>query len=87
MNASSAYNAYMAKKIFSDQLREAVERSGKTGYRLSAETGIAQSILSRFVKQGAGMSLANIDKLCEAVGVRLVQVPSTRPRSRKAANR
>jgi DNA-binding phage protein len=63
----------MAKKErFSDQLRRAVETSDKTRYRISKETGIAQSILSRFVNEGAGVSMESIDKLVECLGLRLV---------------
>jgi len=63
----------MAKKLISDQLREAIERSGKTRYRISLETGITQSQLSRFVNDPAvHISLANIDKLCECIGAELV---------------
>jgi hypothetical protein len=63
----------MAAKRISDQLREAIERSGKTRYRISLETGITQSQLSRFVNDPAvSLSLANIDKLCECIGAELV---------------
>ncbi|MEX0642333.1 MAG: helix-turn-helix transcriptional regulator [Pirellulales bacterium] len=63
------------KKTLSDQLRIAVLRCEKTRYQISRETGIAQSILSRFINDGAGLSLANIDKLCESIGARLVVDP------------
>lgn len=63
----------MAKKPLSDQLREAIARSGKTRYRIHKQTGIAESQLSRFVNDSSvGLSLRNIDKLCECIGVELV---------------
>jgi DNA-binding Xre family transcriptional regulator len=63
----------MAKKLISDQLREAIERCGKTRYRIHKETGIAESQLSRFVNDaGVSLSLKNIDKLCECIGAELV---------------
>ena len=63
----------MAKKLISEQLREAIDRSGKTRYRIYMETGIAQSQLSRFVNDpSVSLSLANIDKLCECIGAELV---------------
>ena len=52
--------------------RRAVEESGLTRYEISKRTGIAQSILSRFVNQGAGLSMESTDKLCECLGLRLV---------------
>lgn len=61
----------MAAKPFGDQLREAVLRCGLSRYRISQETGIPQSNLSRFVNQGAGLSLENIDKLCRCIGAEL----------------
>lgn len=57
--------------MISDQLREAIERSGKSRYRISIETGIQQSTLSRFIQQGTGLSLENIDRLCEYLGAEL----------------
>ena len=79
----------MAKKRpISEQLREAIRRSGKTRYRISLETGISESILSRFVNRRAGLSLANIDVLCECIGVRLMwDVPTETPVRRKPAKR
>ena len=61
------------KRRFSEQLRRAVERSELTRYQISKQTGIAQSILSRFVNQGAGLSMDSVDKLCECLGLRLVE--------------
>lgn len=63
----------MATKPLSEQLRDAIERSGKTRYRISMETGIAQSVLSRFVNDpSVGLSMANVERLCESLGVELV---------------
>lgn len=55
----------------SEQLREAVRQSELTRYRIAQETGIAASILCRFVNDGAGLSLESIDKLCDCLGLRL----------------
>jgi hypothetical protein len=46
--------------------------SDLTRYEISKRTGIAQSILSRFVNQGVGLSMDSIDKLWECLGLRLV---------------
>jgi len=63
----------MAKKErFGDQLRRAVRESELTRYAISKQTGIAQSILSRFINQGAGLSMDSVEKLCEILGLRLV---------------
>jgi hypothetical protein len=63
----------MAKKLISDQLREAIARCGKTRYRIHKETGIAESQLSRFVNDpSVSLSLNNINKLCKCIGAELV---------------
>lgn len=62
----------MAKqKPFSEQLRDAIRKSELTRYAISKETGIAQSILARFVNDGAGLSMVSVDKLCAALGLSL----------------
>jgi transcriptional regulator with XRE-family HTH domain len=62
----------MANKLaFSTQLRQAVRACGMSQYRLAKETGIAQSVLSRFLNCGYGLSMASVDKLCEAIGAEL----------------
>lgn len=68
----------MKKQRFSDQLRQAVEQSDLTRYEISKRTGIAQSILSRFLNQGAGLSLESIDKVCECLSLRLTAEESTK---------
>lgn len=73
-----------SKSLISEQLRDVVRGCGMTRYRLSMETGIAESVLSRFINHGSGLSLANIDKLCECVGVRLTQdAKPKKPKPRK----
>ena len=56
----------------SDQVRDAVERSGLTRYRIAQETGIAESTLSRFVRGLQGLSTEHVDQLGELLGLRIV---------------
>ena len=49
-------------KAISDQVRDQVRGCGLTRYRIAQETGIAESVLSRFLG-GAGLSLGNLDRL------------------------
>jgi hypothetical protein len=80
-----AYNPGMAiRQHLSDQLRQAVLKCGKTRYRIGVETRIAHSIISRFINHGAGMSLANVDKLCECIGAELVLKAGARSRKHGA---
>ena len=69
------------KQPFSEELRRAVLRADLTRYEISKRTGIAQSILSRFVNQGAGLSMESIDLICECLGLRLVA--EDKPKKRK----
>ena len=57
---------------FNEQLRRAVGQAGMTHAEISRRTGIAQSILSRFVNHGAGLSIDSIDKLCRCLRLHLV---------------
>ena len=84
MAHSIEYNPAMAAKhAISDQLRQAIRDCGKTRYRISVETGISESILSRFVNRGAGLSLANIDALCQSIGAVLVLKPKGSQRTKE----
>ncbi len=74
----------MAKKQrFSEQLRRAVRQSDLSRYRISKQTGIAQSVLSRFVNQGAGLSMESVDRLCECLGLSVVVEDKPRKRMRR----
>lgn len=64
----------MSKKRppFSDQLRQAIEASAKTRYRISQETGVSEAVLSRFMNRKVGLSMETVDLICECLGLRLV---------------
>lgn len=63
----------MAKQTkFTDQLRAAIRKSEKTRYQISAETGIAQSTLSKFMHGKGGLSVEGIDLICKSLGARLI---------------
>jgi plasmid maintenance system antidote protein VapI len=52
---------------FSDEIREAVRRSGRTGYDISKAMNIAPSTLHRFVHGTTGLSTVSLDKLAEVL--------------------
>jgi transcriptional regulator with XRE-family HTH domain len=58
-------------KTFSDQLRDAIRRSGKSQYSICAETGILKSTMSRFVRGECGLGVDAIDRVCKCIGARL----------------
>jgi transcriptional regulator with XRE-family HTH domain len=70
-----------------DQLRQAIERSGKSRYRISQDSGISEAVLSRFANGQTDLTLANTDKLCAALGLSLVLIPKGKHGTKKAKKR
>ena len=66
---------------FSDQLRHAILNGDKSRYRIAKETGIGQPALSRFVHGERGLTVENIDLICECLGLRLTT--EQKPKRRK----
>jgi transcriptional regulator with XRE-family HTH domain len=68
-----------------DQLRQAIERSGLTRYRVAKLSGISEAVLSRFANGQTDLSLTNTDKLCAALGLRVVlESKGTKQKGRQA---
>jgi DNA transposition AAA+ family ATPase len=63
----------------SDELRQAVERSGVTRYSIWQQTGIDQGSLSKFMDGERGLGMESIDKLADLLGLHIVAKPA-RPR-------
>ncbi len=55
-----------------EAMKRAVEASGKSRYQLWKETGIDQSQLSRLMSGEPGLSLDNLERLAEALGLEIV---------------
>lgn len=55
---------------FSDQIRQAVDASGMSRYRICKEIGIAESTMSRFMS-GGWLGKDNIDALADLLGLRI----------------
>ena len=70
-----------------DEIRKAIKASDKTRYRLSKETGIVQSQLSRLMSGEKGVSLDNLERLADALDLEIVIRPKQAQKSamRKAA--
>ena len=60
-------------KPMSEQLREAIDKSGVSRYRIAQDTDIAESTLSRFVSGERGLSMEAIDRLLEYLGLEVVE--------------
>jgi hypothetical protein len=56
-----------------ERLKEAIENSRVTRYRISQETGIEESALSRFMSGKRGLSMESIDQLLEYLNLEVVE--------------
>ena len=59
-------------KKMTDQVRQAIDNSGLTRYRIAQDTGIDESTLAKFYHGTRGLSLDNLDILCECLGLRIM---------------
>ena len=62
-----------------EQIRKAIEMSGKTRYRIAKESGVAQSQLSRLMSGERGLSVETVERLAECLGLE-IEIRSTRRR-------
>ena len=60
------------EKKLSEQIRQAIDDSELTRYRISQETGIDESALSKFYNGQRGINTDTVDKLGECLGLRIV---------------
>jgi ribosome-binding protein aMBF1 (putative translation factor) len=63
----------------SNQLRQAIKGSGLTMYRIAKESGVPQTILSRFLTGEHNMHLETAEKLASYFGMSLT--PPKKPRA------
>ena len=64
----------MAKKrskLMSDQLRQAIDDSGLTRYRIAQETGISQTALTLFYNGQRGLSMKALNALGEFLQLKI----------------
>jgi transcriptional regulator with XRE-family HTH domain len=59
-----------------DTIRRAIEVGGKSRYKLWQETGIDQAQLSRLMAGKEGVSVENLERLAEALGLEIVIRPN-----------
>ena len=60
-------------KKMTDQVRQGIDDSGLTRYRIAKDTGIDESSLAKFYNGLRGLSLDNMDQLCEYLDLRIVK--------------
>ena len=57
---------------FSEEIRDAINQSGKTHYKICQEIGLVQSAMSKFMTGRAGLSLAVIDRIADLLDLHVV---------------
>jgi hypothetical protein len=68
-------------KPISQQLRDAIDASGMSRYRICKEIGLPESTMSHFMAGKCGLQLSTIDRLSELLGLRIVA--ETKPQKNK----
>lgn len=58
--------------LLTDQLRQAIDASGLTRYRISKETGLSESTLAQFYNGHRGLSTAALNALGECLELTIV---------------
>ncbi len=64
--------AYMMQRMIIEGIINAIERSAKTRYRIAVDCGIDHTVIHRLV-HGGSCSIETADKLCEYLGLELVE--------------
>lgn len=59
-------------KLVSDQLRQAIDDSGLTRYRIAQETGISETALALFYNGHRGLSMKALDVLGEFLQLKII---------------
>ena len=66
-----------------EQLISAIESSEQTRYEISKATGVAQSQLSRLVHGENRMSIDNIERIANYLGLEVVLRPKSKPKRKR----
>ena len=72
MHRGGVSGRVLAMSQLLNAIRAAIKASDKSRYRLSKETGIKQSHLSRLMTGEAGLGVENVERLAKALGLRIV---------------
>lgn len=58
-----------------NMMRKAIEASGQSRYRISKATGIAQSVLSRFMSGKTALTVETVERLADYLGLEIALRP------------
>ena len=65
-----------------DQIRQAIEESDKTRYRIAKETGISESRLSLLMSKKRGLSIDALEELADYLGLEVTLRPKKKRKGR-----
>ena len=68
-------------ETLSDQIRQAIDDSGLSRYRIAQESGIDESALAKFYNGHRGFNSDTLDILGEYLGLRIVMDRKSRKRN------
>lgn len=66
-----------------DAIRNAIETSDETRYRISKGTGVSQAQLSRLMAGLQGISIENAERIADYLGLKIIIRPKRRRRKVK----
>lgn len=66
-----------------DEIRRAVDTSGKTRYRIAKESGVSAGQLSRLVNGERGMTVETIERLAEYLGLKISIQPKNKTKKER----
>jgi transcriptional regulator with XRE-family HTH domain len=61
----------LKKSSLSDQVRRAIDASGKSRYRIAKDLSVSEATLSRFMSGERGLTLTLLDRLADYLGLTL----------------
>lgn len=61
------------RRTLADDLRRFIAADPRTMYRIAADAGLTRGVLSRFMGKERDLTLETADRLCEALGLQLIQ--------------
>jgi ribosome-binding protein aMBF1 (putative translation factor) len=59
-------------RSFDATIRDAVRADGRSLYRLAQDCGVDVAVIQRFMSGERGITLATAEKICRAIGLRLL---------------
>ena len=65
-----------------DDIREAIDASDKSRYRIAKETGISESRLCQLMAGTKGLSIEALELLADCLGLKIVTEPKRRKKGK-----